>query len=148
FPFFEFNPESEAYVACRHPFTQPLDEDLSLIETDKHRVRTKAYDVVLNGIELGAGSIRPHDLALQRKTVTMFEYKPEAVEKRFGAVLDAFRFGVPPHGGFAIGLDRLVALLQGVEGIDEVIAFPKSRSGEDLLFGAPAPIDRDLLTAM
>ena len=148
FPFFEYNSDDEAWVACRHPFTQPVAEDAQYVETDKTKVRTKAYDIVMNGVELGAGSIRNHDVALQRKIFEMFEYKPAEVEARFGAILDAFRFGVPPHGGFAIGVDRLLAMVQGVDDIADVIAFPKNRAGEDPLFSAPSTIDPEVLSSM
>ncbi|HVY61218.1 MAG TPA: aspartate--tRNA ligase [Planctomycetota bacterium] len=148
FPFYEYAADDEAWNPCRHPFTQPIAEDIPLMETNKYQVRTMGYDLVLNGIEIGAGSIRNHDVALQRKVFEMFEYKPQEVETRFGAILDAFRFGCPPHGGFAIGMDRLLALVQGQEDIAEVIAFPKNRNGEDLMFAAPAPIDQDVLAAL
>ncbi len=145
FPFFRYVPEDEAWAAARHPFTQPREEDVPLIDADKHRVRTKAYDLVLNGVELGAGSIRNHDMRLQRKIFDMFEYKPEEVAGRYGRILDAFRFGVPPLGGLALGLDRLLAALHGTDAIDEVIAFPKDREGRDLLLESPSEIDADFV---
>jgi aspartyl-tRNA synthetase len=148
FPFFEYDPASDGWNPARHPFTQPLEEDIARIDSDKHGVRAKAYDIVLDGVEVGAGSIRNHDLRLQQKVFEMFEYKRDEVQSRFGTVLEAFRFGVPPHGGFAVGLDRMIALLQGVEAIDEVIAFPKSREGTDPLTDSPTEMDKALLAAM
>jgi aspartyl-tRNA synthetase len=145
YPFYRYVPRAGVYEPCRQPFTQPRPEDLAQIESDKYAVRTKGYDLVLDGAELGGGSIRNHDLGLQRRIFHMFEYRPEDVEARFGAVLDAFRFGVPPHGGIAIGVDRLVALLQGLEAIGEVIAFPKASDGTDPLLDAPSPMDPGLL---
>jgi len=148
FPFFEYDAANDGWNPARHPFTQPVPEDVAQMDTNKHAVRTKAYDIVMNGVELGAGSIRNHDLKLQKKIFAMFEYKPEDVISRFGTVLEAFRFGVPPHGGLAIGLDRMVALLLGLDAIDEVIAFPKAYDGKDPLVGAPSDIDKGLLKAM
>jgi aspartyl-tRNA synthetase len=148
FPFYDFDPVALGWTGLRHPFTQPLPEDATKIPSEKHSVRTKGYDLVLNGVELGAGSIRNHDLALQQRIFEMFEYSQAEVEKRFGFVLEAFRFGVPPHGGIALGLDRMLAVLQGVEAVDEVIAFPKDRDGSDPMVKAPTPIDKDLLRAL
>jgi aspartyl-tRNA synthetase len=135
------------WTGARHPFSQPLDEDEILLSTDKYRARAKAYDLVLNGVELGAGSIRVHDPETQQRIFDMFEYPPQEVSKRFGFVLEAFKFGVPPHGGLSIGLDRLIALMLGVSGMEEVIAFPKARDGTDPMADAPSPIDEGLVRA-
>ncbi|HVY61219.1 MAG TPA: amino acid--tRNA ligase-related protein, partial [Planctomycetota bacterium] len=150
FPFWEYDPRAQGWTGCRHPFTQPLDSDLMKLETEKYSVRAKAYDLVLNGVELGAGSIRNHDVHVQQRVFDMFEYKREDVYKRWGFVLEAFKFGVPPHGGLSIGLDRLIAQLLGVDAMDEVIAFPKDRNGNDPMVDAPTKIDpgyvRQMLT--
>jgi aspartyl-tRNA synthetase len=148
FPFWEYDPVAQGWTGCRHPFSQPLDSDLMKLETEKYAVRAKAYDLVLNGVELGAGSIRNHDVHLQQRVFDMFEYKREDVYKRWGFVLDALKFGVPPHGGLSIGLDRLIAQLLGVNAMDEVIAFPKDRNGSDPMVDAPTPIDPGFVRQM
>jgi aspartyl-tRNA synthetase len=148
FPYWEYDPIARGWTGARHPFTQPLDEDLPRLEADKHGVRTKAYDLVLNGVELGAGSIRITDPDLQKRIFDMFEYPSDEVMRRFGFVTDAFRFGVPPHGGLSIGLDRLIAQLVGAESTAEVIAFPKNQQGRDLMLEAPSMIDAGFVRAM
>jgi aspartyl-tRNA synthetase len=134
-PLFERNEEG-AWVPVIHPFTSPADDDL-----DPETASSRGYDVVLNGWELGGGSIRIHDPAVQRKVFQILGYSEDEARERFGFLLEAFRYGVPPHGGIAFGVDRLTALLAGRENIREVIAFPKTQSGADLLTGAPAAVD-------
>jgi aspartyl-tRNA synthetase len=128
-----------------HPFTAPRDEDVPLLESDPGRVRAKQYDLVANGRELGGGSIRITDPELQSRIFQIMGHTPEAVEARFGHLLRAFRYGVPPHGGIAIGLDRVMMALTDEESIRDVLAFPKNQSAEDLMLGAPSPVDEEQL---
>jgi len=140
FPMFEWSDEEGRFMAMHHPFTCPMDEDLDFLESDQGKVRSKAYDIVLNGCELGGGSIRIHDRALQMRIFKLLGFSEEAAQEQFGFLLDAFRYGVPPHGGLAIGLDRFVMLLTGAKSIREVIAFPKVQNSSDLMTDAPAPV--------
>ncbi|MDP9342187.1 MAG: aspartate--tRNA ligase [Actinomycetota bacterium] len=139
-PLFEWSGEEEKWVSVHHPFTSPATDD-----ADPATARARAYDVVLNGFELGGGSIRIHRPAVQRKVFEVLGLSPEEAEEKFGFLLQAFRYGVPPHGGIAFGLDRLVMLLAGKENIREVIAFPKTASGQDLLTGAPGTVSAEQL---
>ena len=148
FPLFEYDSTSKRFVAMHHPFTRPKDEDLHLFDSDPGKMRAKAYDIVLNGIELGSGSIRIHDRAMQAKMFQTLGFSDEQVEDRFGFLLKAFEYGVPPHGGFAFGLDRLIMMLVGASSIREVIAFPKMRDGSCAMMDAPAPVDADQLEAL
>jgi aspartyl-tRNA synthetase len=145
FPLFEWDAEHQRWDAAHHPFTAPLDEDLPLLRTDPGRVRSKAYDIVCNGWELGSGSIRIHERAVQEQVFALLGYTPEQAEARFGHLLRAFQYGAPPHGGIAPGIDRLVALLAGESSIREVIAFPKNQSAVDLLTDAPSPVSEEQL---
>ena len=123
FPFFEYSEEEERFKACHHPFTSPMDEDLEFVESDPARVRAKAYDLVLNGEELGGGSIRIHDSAVQERMLKALGFTEERAWESFGFLLQALKFGAPPHGGLAFGLDRMVMFLAGTENIKDVIAF-------------------------
>ncbi len=135
-PLFETSPEESGWVSVIHPFTSPATDDL-----DPETAKARGYDVVLNGWELGGGSIRIHDPAIQRRVFEILGYSNQEAQARFGFLLEAFRYGVPPHGGIALGLDRMAAMLAGRDNIREVIAFPKTQSGVDLLTGAPAQVD-------
>ena len=130
---------------AHHPFTMPHRGDIDRMESDPLSVRAQAYDLVLNGWELGSGSVRIHRPDIQQRVFSLLGIDPAEAQARFGFLLDAFRYGAPPHAGFAVGLDRLGALLAGEENIREVIAFPKTQSGLDPLTGAPGPIDPDQL---
>jgi aspartyl-tRNA synthetase len=141
FPLFEAVTEDGFPVPAHHPFTRPHPDDVAALESEPLSVRSLAYDLVLNGIELGSGSVRIHDADLQQRIFTLLGIAPEVAAERFGFLLDAFRYGAPPHAGFAVGLDRLAMILSGETSIREVIAFPKTQSGSDPLTGAPAPVD-------
>jgi len=141
FPLFEWNEEEGRLAAVHHPFTSPNEEDLEFLESDPTRVRAKAYDIVLNGTEIGGGSIRIHDMDLQRKIFKSIGLTPEEAEKKFGFFLEALGYGTPPHGGIAMGFDRMVMLLAGEESIREVIPFPKTTSALCLLTGSPSTVD-------
>jgi len=142
FPLMLKDEETGKYAAAHHPFTAPLDEDVPLLETDPKSVRSKAYDCVLNGNEIGGGSIRIHDNATQKKIFENVLAIPEdIVETRFGYMLEAFKFGAPPHGGIALGFDRLITILTGREVIRDVIAFPKTQKGQDLMAKCPGPVE-------
>jgi aspartyl-tRNA synthetase len=141
FPLLELDEESGRYHAMHHPFTSPKPEDMQLLETEPGKVRANAYDMVLNGNEIGGGSIRIHDKATQQLMFKYLGFTEEEAKAQFGFLMDAFQFGAPPHGGLAFGLDRLVAILGGQETIRDFIAFPKNNSGRDVMIDAPATID-------
>ena len=141
FPQFEWSDEEERYVAMHHPFTMPMEEDLELLETEPGRVRAKAYDIVLNGVELGGGSVRIFQSDVQERMFEALGFTKEKAHEQFGFLLDAFRYGVPPHAGLAIGLDRFVMLLVKAENIREVIAFPKVKDASCLMSEAPNTVD-------
>ncbi|MBP6558294.1 MAG: aspartate--tRNA ligase [Flavobacterium sp.] len=141
FPLLEWDEESGRYHAMHHPFTSPKPEDMKLIETEPGKVRANAYDMVLNGNEIGGGSIRIHDKDLQSRMFSLLGFTPEQAQDQFGFLMNAFQFGAPPHGGLAFGLDRLVAILGGQETIRDFIAFPKNNSGRDVMIDAPSTID-------
>jgi len=145
FPLFEWNEDDKRWNATHHPFTSPQPEDIKLLDTNPGKVRAIAYDMVLNGWEVGGGSIRIHDRATQ---VLMFQhlgFTEEAAMAQFGFLLKAFEYGAPPHGGIAFGLDRLCSLLGGQDSIREFMAFPKNNTGRDVLIGAPSPIEQKQL---
>jgi aspartyl-tRNA synthetase len=141
FPLLEWDGEEKRYVSMHHPFTSPHDDDLERLVADPGSVRAKAYDLVLNGSEIGGGSVRIHDAALQSRIFSLLNISPEEARLRFGFFLDALEHGTPPHGGIALGLDRMTAILAGESSIREVIAFPKTAAAVDLMSGAPSPVD-------
>jgi aspartyl-tRNA synthetase len=145
FPFFEWDDESQTYAAMHHPFTSPLDEDIVLLDTDQSSVRAKAYDLVLNGVELSSGSIRITDPDLQKKMFASLGFSDEEAEQKFGYLTDAFKYGAPPHGGMGIGLDRLVMLMLKSETIRDVIAFPKVANARELMTNCPCVVDNKQL---
>ena len=140
FPLFEYDEEEGRYVAKHHPFTSPMDEDLDKLESDPGACRAKAYDIVINGDEMGGGSIRIHDSEVQSRMFKALGFTKEETEEKFGFLIEAFRYGAPPHGGLAYGLDRLIMLLTGEKNMRHVIAFPKTQSASDLLTGAPVSL--------
>ncbi|RTY89341.1 aspartate--tRNA ligase [Flavobacterium sp. GT3R68] len=148
FPLLEFDEDSGRYHAMHHPFTSPKPEDMHLLETDPGKVRANAYDMVLNGNEIGGGSIRIHDKATQQLMFKYLGFTEEQAKEQFGFLMDAFQFGAPPHGGLAFGLDRLVAILGGQETIRDFIAFPKNNSGRDVMIDAPSAIDATQLNEL
>jgi aspartyl-tRNA synthetase len=141
FPLLEYDDEEKRWVAKHHPFTSPMDEDISLLDTEPGKVRAKAYDIVLNGVEIGGGSIRIHDQELQKKMFSLIGLPEEEAKKRFGFLLDAFKYGTPPHGGLAFGLDRLIMLMANRNSIRDVIAFPKVQNASCLMTGAPDSVE-------
>ncbi|MDD6094216.1 MAG: aspartate--tRNA ligase [Clostridia bacterium] len=145
FPLFEYDENEGRYKAMHHPFTMPMEEDMAKIESDPGAVRARAYDIVLNGTELGGGSIRIHTTERQQQMFRILGIDQKTADEKFGYLLEAFKYGVPPHGGLAFGLDRLVALLLGLEDIREVIAFPKVQNASELMSKCPAPADPDAL---
>ncbi|GBD11740.1 Aspartate--tRNA ligase [bacterium HR23] len=145
FPLFEWNAEERRWESAHHPFTAPRDEDLPLLEADPGRVRSKAYDMVCNGYEVASGSIRIHNREVQERIFRILGYSPEEAQKRFGHLLEAFEYGAPPHGGIAPGIDRIVMVLANEASLREVIAFPKTQSAQDLLFGAPSEVSEKQL---
>jgi aspartyl-tRNA synthetase len=140
FPLLEYHEEDGRWYSMHHPFTSPLDEDAGKLEDEPGAVRAKAYDLVLNGSEVGGGSIRIHDSALQAKIFKLLSLSDEEAKERFGFFLEALQYGTPPHGGIALGLDRLVMILAGESSIRDVIAFPKTASATDLMAGSPSPV--------
>ena len=145
FPMFEWSEEEGRLMAMHHPFTHPKDEDIPLLDTDPAAVRADAYDMVCNGIEVGGGSIRIHDAQLQAKMFEILGFTPEKAEEQFGFLMNAFKFGAPPHGGLAYGLDRWVSIFAGLDSIRDCIAFPKNNSGRDVMLDAPSVIDQKQL---
>ena len=145
FPLLEYSEEQGRYVAMHHPFTMPMDEDWALIDSDPGAVRAKAYDIVLNGTELGGGSVRIHQSDIQSKMFEVLGFTPEKAQDQFGFLLEAFKYGVPPHAGLAYGLDRLIMLMVGADSIRDVIAFPKVKDASCLMTEAPTPVDEGQL---
>lgn len=145
FPMFEWSEEEGRLMAMHHPFTHPKDEDIPLLDTDPAAVRADAYDMVINGVEVGGGSIRIHDSELQAKMFEILGFTPEKAQEQFGFLMNAFKYGAPPHGGLAYGLDRWVSLFAGLDSIRDCIAFPKNNSGRDVMLDAPAALDQKQL---
>ena len=145
FPMFEWSDEEQRLMAMHHPFTHPMDEDIHLLDTDPAAVRADAYDMVCNGIEVGGGSIRIHDPKLQAKMFEILGFTPEKAEEQFGFLMNAFKYGAPPHGGLAYGLDRWVSIFAGLDSIRDFIAFPKNNSGRDVMLDAPSFVDQKQL---
>lgn len=141
FPLFEYSEEEGRYMAMHHPFTSPKPEDIPLLDTDMGAVRANAYDMVINGVEVGGGSIRIYDSELQNKMFELLGFTPERAQQQFGWLLDAFKYGAPPHGGLAYGLDRWVSLFAGLDSIRDCIAFPKNNSGRDTMIDAPSVLE-------
>ena len=145
FPLLEYSEEQGRFVAMHHPFTMPMDEDWHLIDSDPGAVRAKAYDIVSNGTEMGGGSVRIHQGDIQSKMFEVLGFTPEQAQEQFGFLLDAFKYGVPPHAGLAYGLDRMIMLMVGADSIRDVIAFPKVKDASDMMTEAPAPVDEKQL---
>lgn len=145
FPLLEYSEEQGRFVAMHHPFTMPMEEDWGKIDEDPGSVRAKAYDIVLNGTELGGGSVRIHQADIQAKMFEVLGFTPEKANEQFGFLLEAFKFGVPPHAGLAYGLDRLAMLMVGADSIRDVIAFPKVKDASCLMTEAPTPVDEKQL---
>jgi aspartyl-tRNA synthetase len=148
FPLFEWSEEDGRFYAMHHPFTAPLAEDIPLLDSDPGAVRANAYDMVINGVEVGGGSIRIHDSTLQHKVFQLLGFTPDKAQEQFGFLMDAFKYGAPPHGGIAYGLDRLVSLFAGLDSIRDCIAFPKNNSGRDVMIDAPSMLDEAQLTEL
>ena len=141
FPLLEYSEEEDRYVAMHHPFTMPMEEDLQYLDSDPGRVRAKAYDIVLNGVEMGGGSVRIHQADIQEKMFEVLGFTKEKAQEQFGFLLDAFKYGVPPHAGLAYGMDRMVMLMVGADSIRDVIAFPKVKDASCLMMEAPSQVD-------
>ncbi|MCX7953888.1 MAG: aspartate--tRNA ligase [Bacteroidales bacterium] len=148
FPMFEWDEETRRYYAKHHPFTSPKQEDIELLESNPEKVRANAYDLVINGIEIGGGSIRIHDIKLQKLVFKCLGFTEKEINEKFGFLLKAFEYGVPPHGGIAFGFDRICSLFAGVESIRDVIAFPKNQNARDLMIDAPSQVDSDQLNEL
>lgn len=145
FPLFEWDEEQGRFMAMHHPFTSPKPEDIHLLDSDPGAVRANAYDMVINGVEVGGGSIRIHDSELQNKMFALLGFTPERAQEQFGFLMNAFKYGAPPHGGLAYGLDRWVSLFAGLDSIRDCIAFPKNNSGRDVMLDAPAALEQSQL---
>ena len=141
FPLFEYDDETGRYYAMHHPFTSPMEADFHLLDTEPGKVRAKAYDIVCNGAEIGGGSIRIHDNKIQQIMFDKLGMSESEIEDKFGFLIKALKFGAPPHGGIALGLDRLVMILSGTDNIRDVIAFPKTTSGLSLMDGSPSDVE-------
>jgi len=145
FPLLEKDEELNRFFAKHHPFTSPKPEDIPLLDTNPEAVRANAYDMVINGVEVGGGSIRIHDSQLQKKMFSVLGFTEERAQQQFGFLMNAFRYGAPPHGGIAFGLDRFVSLFAGLDSIRDCIAFPKNNMGRDVMLNAPAPVEQEQL---
>ena len=145
FPMFEWSEEEGRFMAMHHPFTHPKDEDIPMLDTNPAAVRADAYDMVINGVEVGGGSIRIHEAGLQAKMFKILGFTEKRAQEQFGFLMNAFKYGAPPHGGLAYGLDRWVSLFAGLDSIRDCIAFPKNNSGRDVMLDAPAALDQSQL---
>jgi len=145
FPLLEWDEESGRYHAMHHPFTSPKNEDLHLLEKEPGKVRANAYDLVINGVEIGGGSIRIHNRELQKQMFRVLGFSDEEAQKQFGFLMNAFEYGAPPHGGIALGFDRLAALFGGQDSIRDFIAFPKNNAGRDVMIDSPSSISEEQL---
>jgi aspartyl-tRNA synthetase len=148
FPLLEWDEDSGRYHAMHHPFTSPKPEDIAMLDTNPGQVRANAYDMVVNGTEIGGGSIRIHDRELQSLMFKHLGFSVEEAQKQFGFLLDAFEYGAPPHGGIAFGFDRLVSIFAGLDSIRDVIAFPKNNSGRDVMIDSPSTISNEQLNEL
>ena len=148
FPLFEWDEEAKRYHAMHHPFTSPKREDIPLLDVDPGKVRANAYDLVINGSEMGGGSIRIHDRATQQLMFSKLGFTPEEAKHQFGFLMEAFEYGAPPHGGIAFGFDRLCSLFGGADSIRDFIAFPKNNAGRDTMIDTPAIISKDQLNEL
>ncbi|HLW07457.1 MAG TPA: amino acid--tRNA ligase-related protein, partial [Marinilabiliaceae bacterium] len=145
FPLLEWDEETKRFYAMHHPFTSPKLEDTHMLQNEPGKVRADAYDLVINGVEIGGGSIRIHDEVLQQKMFKILGFTHEQAQEQFGFLMNAFKYGAPPHGGVAFGFDRLVSLFAGVDSIRDVIAFPKNNAARDVMIDSPSPIHKDQL---
>ena len=145
FPMLEYHEEHKRWFAMHHPFTSPKPEDITLLDSDPAAVRANAYDIVINGTEIGGGSIRIHNKDLQKKIFTVLGFTDEEAQNQFGFLMNAFEYGAPPHGGIAFGFDRLCALFGGSESIRDYIAFPKNNAGRDVMIDSPSKISEEQL---
>jgi aspartyl-tRNA synthetase len=148
FPFVNWNEDEKRWDPSHHLFTSPMPDDISLLDSDPGKARGQQYDMVLNGIEAGGGSIRIHDRALQEKVFKLIGLEPEVARQRFGHMLEAFEYGTPPHGGIAPGIDRLCRLFLGEPDIREVMAFPKNQAARDVMSDAPSPVEPEQLAEL
>ncbi len=145
FPLLEWDEDTQRYYAMHHPFTSPKPEDIPMLDTDPGKVRANAYDLVINGVEIGGGSIRIHNRDLQKRMFTILGFTDEDAQAQFGFLMNAFEFGAPPHGGIAFGFDRMCSLFGGSDSIRDYIAFPKNNSGRDVMIDSPSPIKQEQL---
>jgi aspartyl-tRNA synthetase len=145
FPLLEWDEEAGRFFAMHHPFTSPKPEQVKLLETDPVNVNANAYDLVINGVEIGGGSIRIHNRDMQKKMFKVLGFTEEEAQAQFGFLMNAFEYGAPPHGGIALGFDRLVALFAGQDSIRDFIAFPKNNAGRDVMIDSPSPIAQEQL---
>jgi aspartyl-tRNA synthetase len=148
FPLLEWDDDTSRFYAMHHPFTSPVEEDIELLETDPGKVRAKAYDLVINGVEIGGGSIRIHDQQLQKLMFKQLGFTDEEARDQFGFLMNAFQYGAPPHGGIAFGFDRWVSLFAGLDSIRDVIAFPKNNAGRDVMIDSPSKLAEDQLNEL
>ncbi|MDR0394811.1 MAG: aspartate--tRNA ligase, partial [Tannerella sp.] len=148
FPLLEWDEETQRYYAMHHPFTSPKPEDIPLLDTNPGEVRANAYDLVINGVEVGGGSIRIYDSSLQNRMFKLLGFTEEQAQSQFGFLMNAFKYGAPPHGGIAFGLDRLVSLFTGLDSIRDCIAFPKNNAGRDVMLDAPSVLDEAQLNEL